>query len=82
MSESTQRPERSYSEVMAEACRLVELYRDRCLWFLDPRILPGTPADALRILDYIKRYGDREAFVKTEALKPWLLQLINARSAS
>jgi hypothetical protein len=81
MAESRQREHRIPSEVMAEARRLVERYRDRCLWFLDPRVLPETPEDALRILGYIERYGDREAFVRSEALKPWLLQLINERSA-
>lgn len=81
MSGSGQREDPSFGEVMAEACRLVERYRDRCLWFLDPGVLPQTPRDALRILQYIERYGDRESFLRSEALKPWLLRLINERSA-
>jgi hypothetical protein len=66
---------------MADVHTLVERYRDQCLWFLDPGILPDTPSDALRLLGYIDRYGDREAFLRSEALRPWLLHLINERTA-
>lgn len=38
---------------MAEVCSLVERYRDRCLWFLDPGVIPETPAQAFRLLGYV-----------------------------
>lgn len=66
---------------MAEVRVLVEQYRDRCLWFLDRKLVPESPAQALRLLGHIERYGDREAFLRARALKPWLLQLINETSA-
>jgi hypothetical protein len=42
--------------------RLVDTYRDRCLWFLRADYYPTDRQEALRTLDYIRRYGDREAF--------------------
>lgn len=52
--------------------QLVDAYRDRCLWFLRADYYPTDRADALRALDYIKRYGDREAFRKAGELYQWL----------
>jgi len=44
--------------------QLVDAYRDRCLWFLRADYYPTGLPDVLRTLDYIRRYGDREAFRK------------------
>jgi hypothetical protein len=44
--------------------QLVGAHRDRCLWFLRPDYDPTDRQDVLRMLDYIRRYGDREAFRK------------------
>ena len=51
---------------------LVDKYRSRCLWFLRTDYYPATHEEILRVLDYIKRYGDREAFREAGALSQWL----------
>ena len=51
---------------------LVDTYRDRCLWFLRADYYPNDLQDTLRTLDYIRRYGDREAFRKAGELYQWL----------
>ena len=60
---------------------LMEKYRVRCLWFLSPHYLPETPAAALRVLEYIERYGDRQAYLEAEEFKQWLSQNFSAPSA-
>ncbi len=60
---------------------LVDEYRTRCLWFLREDYYPQTPADALRVLEYIERHGDVEAFRKAATLRQWLLQNFSAPSA-
>jgi hypothetical protein len=52
--------------------QLVDAYRDRCLWFLRADYYPTDLQEVLRTLDYIRRYGDREAFRKAGALYQWL----------
>ena len=52
--------------------QLVDTYRARCLWFLRPDYYPTDLPDVLRTLDYIRRYGDREAFRKAGELYQWL----------
>ena len=52
--------------------QLVDTYRDRCLWFLRADYYPTDREDVLRTLDYIRRYGDREAFRKAGELYQWL----------
>ena len=51
---------------------LVDAYRDRCLWFLKADYYPADLPDVLRTLDYIRRYGDREAFRRAGELYQWL----------
>ncbi len=48
--------------------QLVDEYRDRCLWFLRKDYYPTDLQEVLRTLDYIRRYGDREAFRKAGTL--------------
>lgn len=48
--------------------QLVDAYRDRCLWFFRPDYYPTDLQGILRTLDYIRRYGDLEAFRKAGAL--------------
>jgi hypothetical protein len=62
--------------------RLVDAYRDRCLWFLRADYYPTDRADVLRTLDYIRRYGDREAFRKAGELYQWLSPNSNEASAA
>jgi hypothetical protein len=52
--------------------RLVDEYRDQCLWFLRADYYPMDRAETLRVLDYIRRHGDLEAFRKAGALYQWL----------
>ena len=68
--------------VMQSVNALVDEYRTRCLWFLREDFYPQTPADALRVLDYIERHGDVTAFRKAATLKQWLLQNSSAPSAA
>ena len=60
---------------------LVDEYRVRCLWFLRPDYYPSTPEERLRVLGYIERHGDREAFRRAATLKRWLSQNCSAISA-
>lgn len=67
---------------MRKVNELVDEYRSQCLWFLRPDFYPTTVADALRVLDYIERYGNRDAFRKAAELRQWLSQNFNATSAA
>jgi hypothetical protein len=60
---------------------LVNEYRARCLWFLRPDYYPRSMEERLRILDYIERYGDREAFQKAATVRRWLSHPSSAGSA-
>ncbi|MCG8459639.1 MAG: hypothetical protein MI919_25445 [Holophagales bacterium] len=66
------------SRVEQEIDELIEQYRDPCLWYLRPGIVPSTREARLRALDRIGRHGDRRAFVRVGELKKWLLPLSNA----
>ena len=61
---------------------LVDEYRVRCLWFLREDYYPQTTAEALRVLEYIERHGDVEAFQKAATLRQCLLQNSSAPSAA
>jgi hypothetical protein len=69
-----------------ELARLVEDYRDRCLWFLRPDFMPTTTEQILRTLEQIlrtleqilrtleqiERGGDRAAYERAEKIRRWL----------
>ena len=59
-------------DVRRRVNQLVDEYRDRCLWFLRTDYYPTDLQEVLRTLDYIRRYGDREAFRKAGELYQWL----------
>ena len=59
---------------------LVDEYRSQCLWFLREDYYPATVKEALRVLDYIERHGDCEAFQKAAELRKWLSQTSNEQS--
>ena len=61
--------------------RLVDEFRVRCLWFLRPEYYPATLEERLRVLLYIERNGDREAFRRAATLKQWLSPTSSAPSA-
>jgi hypothetical protein len=52
--------------------RLIEEYRDQCLWFLRQDYAPKTTAEIVRVLDFIEQYGDRAGFERAEEIKAWL----------
>ncbi len=56
-------------------------YRTRSLWFLRPDYYPLTREERLRVLGYIERHGDREAFRRVASLKRWLSPDSSAPSA-
>lgn len=68
-------------DVWRQINRLVDMYRDRCLWFLRPEYYPTDRKEVLRTLDYIRRYGDREAFRQAGQLYQWLSPDSNRLSA-
>jgi hypothetical protein len=53
--------------------RLVDEYRDQCLWFLRSDFYPRTLDEKLRVLGYIERYGDRAGYQKAAQARRWLL---------
>ena len=61
--------------------RLVDEYRQRCLWFLRSEYYPVTDAERLQVLEYIERYGDREAFRRAAEIRRWLSRTSSAGSA-
>jgi hypothetical protein len=70
------------SEALLEKVRrLVETCRDRCLWFLAADHLPADREQALRALEYIERYGDRQAFVEARKLRRCLSPISSVNSA-
>ncbi len=74
--------DRITEDVRRQVNALVDAYRDRCLWFLRADYYPTDREDVLRTLDYIRRYGDREAFRKAGELYQWLSQDSSKPSAA
>ena len=62
--------------------QLVDEYRSRCLWFLRSDYYPSSDEESRRILDYIERYGDREAFLRVAAPRQCLSPTSSAPSAA
>ncbi len=60
---------------------LVDQYRNRCLWFLRADFYPATDAEVGRVLGYLERYGDREAFIRAASIRRSLSPPFNATSA-
>jgi len=50
---------------------LVDEYRHRCLWFLREDYYPATDRERLKVLDYIQRYGDSDAFRRAGEARRW-----------
>jgi len=68
-------------DVAQELRGLVERCRARCLWFLREDFYPTTAGEVARVLGYIERYGDREAFIKSGRIRQWLSRNTSAESA-
>jgi hypothetical protein len=74
---------RDVSHDIAEAVdRLVDEYRNRCLWFLRGDYYPSTDEERLRVLAYIERHGDRNAYVRAAEVRRWLSPPSSAASAT
>jgi len=69
------------SDLGKRVAALVDRYRSQCLWFLRPDFYPRTDEERLRILEYIERYGDRQAFREAASVRRWLSRPSNATSA-
>jgi len=61
--------------------RLVDRYRVECLWFLREDYYPASDEERLRVLEYVERYGDREAWKAAAELRRWLSPTSSARSS-
>jgi hypothetical protein len=59
-------------DLLRQVNQLVDTYRDQCLWFLWADYYPTDLQETPRTLDYIRRYGDQEAFRKAGELYQWL----------
>jgi len=69
-------------ETASEAVnRLVDDYRLQCLWFLRPDYYPATTEARLKVLAYVQRHGDREAYRRAAELRRWLSQSSSTPSA-
>ena len=62
--------------------RLVDEYRDRCLWFLRGDYYPESAEQALRVLGHIERHGDRTAYRRAGEVRQWLSRSSSAGSAA
>ncbi len=62
--------------------RLVDEYRDRCLWFLRADYYPEGQEETLRTLDYIERHGDQKSYQRAAEIRRWLLRRSSAGSAA
>ena len=51
---------------------LVDRYRTVCLWFLATDYYPQSRDEIARVLEYLQRYGDLEAFRAAGAIRQWL----------
>ena len=68
-------------EVAAALRTLVDEYRTRCLWYLEPDYYPASASEAMRVLEAIERHGDRSAFQRSSEIRQWLLRNSSAASA-
>ena len=68
-------------EIADAVRRLVDEYRERCLWFIRADYYPQQPEEIRRTLDYIERHGDREAYRRAAEIRRWLSRRASASSA-
>lgn len=61
---------------------LVDEYRQRCLWFLREDFYPASLEERLRVLEYIQRHGDREAYRRAAEVRTWLSPSSSEKSAA
>ena len=68
-------------DMQRQVNKLVESYRDRCLWFLRRDYYPADVESALRARGHIQRHGDLKASQRAGELMQWLSQCSNSPSA-
>jgi hypothetical protein len=73
--------EQAPASVDAAFRRLVDDYRDRCLWFLRRDYYPASHEERCRVLDQIVRHGDLEAYRRASEVRRWLSRPCNETSA-
>jgi hypothetical protein len=64
-----------------ELRRLVDDYRERCLWFLREDYYPQAPAECENVLRLIEQHGDHEAFRRVAEIRAWLSRSSSGTSA-
>jgi hypothetical protein len=57
--------------------RLVDDYRDRCLWFIREDYYPSTEAEVGRILALVERHGDVAACRRVSEIRACLSPLFS-----
>lgn len=73
--------EQEVIEVVPAIDALIDEYRTRCLWFLRPDYYPTTTEQRLRLLGYIERHGDLQAYRRASSFRQWLSHPSSAKSA-
>ena len=68
-------------KILESVRKLVDDYRERCLWFLRPDHYPATADEISRTLEQIRRHGDVEAFRRTATIARWLSRPSSEKSA-
>jgi hypothetical protein len=68
-------------EIADKLTPFVGRYRQRCLWFFREDFVPSSREEAIRVLDCVERYGDREGFVEARRLRSWLSPSSSEESA-
>lgn len=59
----------------------VDEQRSRCLWSFKDDWYPSSDEERARVLDSIRRHGDRAAFARATELKRWLSPISRDASA-
>jgi hypothetical protein len=67
--------------ILSAVTRLVDEYRNRCLWFLRRDFYPVEPDQVLRVLGHIERHGDQAAYRRAAEIRRWLSQRSSGPSA-
>lgn len=70
----------NHTQFIERVADLVEANRGRCFWFMHPEFRPTTVESAIRALNYLLRYGDRDVFREAVILKQWLSRDFSTKS--
>jgi hypothetical protein len=66
------------SDASRDFVDLVADARQRCLWFYGENVLPAERELQITTLELIKRYGNRDDYIRARRLEEWLRQNSNA----